>query len=268
MTSFTSIRVSGGESPSHLFYETGGSEVLLTNDAVQLKERIDDLARRVSYAFPDGEKKNHLFDRLLEVAKSGLQSNFINTSQAIVDLDGVLEEVVSSASIIREGHIKQIWRYACIPVGVGFVLIATWVAFVNFLTVVYDFFSAFSEVDIALIVNGIGSIGFALWGLFVGATLSTYLTNRELSADNFDKIRKYQFSVSEFYRYLYLLTFVFLLLIHFDAITVGLGNILLNSVKEEPIYGLFIGLLCGLSEPAVAGMISGVATPKKLSIRP
>ena len=76
-----------------------------------------------------------------------------------------------------------------------------------------------------------------------------------MNYEDFDRLSKYRFLPDMHLYYLIPVTFITLLLLYYDVIMIGVGNILLNDFVENTPLVMIIGLVCALSEAVIVDLV-------------
>lgn len=262
MPGFERIDLDRDENPRRLRFVSGTERVLLTPEQQIFKGEITTIESRLRNLFPAGQVRDELFQRLKEVATMGLVGTDPDVAGAAQSLGDLKDEIGNAGVELRRRHLAENWHYAPWPFFGGIALTAAWIALVSNLPRLYGL-TTFTPETVNVAVNAFGAVGFALLGLAIGVTFMAHFTNLNITYDSIEKISKYKFTVPEYYRYLYLLLAVVLVLLFFDVVQVGVAQILLNDMKAFPVFGLFAGLVCSVTEPAIANLATGALSPRR-----
>ena len=92
-------------------------------------------------------------------------------------------------------------------------------------------------------------------GASLGIVFVGFATNTLLTFDKVGRLDQYDFFPWERFVWVSLIAFVLLAALWFDLFVIGIGNVALNKVREEPSFGFLIGLVCGISEALIADLL-------------
>lgn len=257
---FTDIRIANRTNPTHLEYDR--AEIPLSQAALDLKVAIDAAARRIAFAFPNNDDRQLLFEQLVRLASRWLIKEKENHEEGMREFDGFKSLVVDKAIALRTAYFKKVLMKVLIALLSGLILIGLWISLIQNLEAIYAQ-SVFSELDTLATVNALGSAGFTFVGIALGVSLAEFLANLNLSYENFDRISRYQMPFGWYVVYVITLAAVLLVVLYLDIIRVGVRDILLNDLASNPKLGVIAGLLCGLSEPHVASLLTGALKGKE-----
>ncbi len=263
----------------------------LSAEAAQLLATINLASIRVQIAFRDfPAERRRLFEGLKAIANNGLVGQHPHPKTALIDFENFKISVAAAADIIRGRFLSQTIVVNLIAIAIALFLLAIWLpmhglVFTNVATALATCsgtagapsvcadapirlalelagWTTFDNAPGAEVVktfriasNLAGAALLAFVGIALGLLLIGFLRNRLISYDNFDSIFRYRMAPSLYLLFISCLGLTVLAIVGFNIVVLGVGNLNLNDVLENPAIGIMIGLLCSISEPFVSALV-------------
>ena len=226
---------------------------------MQLRLRLDQYAARIARAFPVGQVKLSLFSSLRVAGTTGLTGRSPDPEEGLQLVTALEQAIVRAAVDVRSRFILEMTTRAFIGASLGVLIAVAWLIAIKHLPSLYTVFPLERSSAIKL-VNLLGAIGFGLLGTSLGAVFISFLKNRNLSFDNFDQIRQYQFPPAFFVAHVFAICLV-LILLATAGLKLGMGELLITDILQHPYYAVFLGLISAISEPLATSLIEREVVP-------
>jgi hypothetical protein len=222
-------------------------------EVVALREGFQQAARVARILFPDNaDIRKEVFLEMHAAADRGLRGPNFNLFDGQANLRAIRESITDNAQIVRDARLKSYTLCAVLGgvlPGVFGVLLLYTNAFGLFKSTSAQPYDPLFVGLVSLFLIPAGA-SICVWAEFVlrmqrGLTFDQLL---ELDPARWNPVQRVSITIG--------IAAIFAFLLAFDAIQVGVGNLLLNDfAKKMPLLGFAVGGVTGLAFPAVQDII-------------
>ncbi len=262
------------DDPTDLIYVRPPGGKALPEEETKFKRAVDDAARRIAAAFRGKRRDRAELMGLLAIAAfNGLGGPWPVLANGWDSLANVKQMTADKANALKQERMYEIALHC------GFVAVGA----VAFLLVYYalsglalDYLAvAYPKVDVATnpptldpqrqvlenVVRHAHPFALGILGILLGFTLMGFVSNRELTFDNFDRFGIYIVSVGYYLGYLAVLFSVFYILLAFDLVEFGIGGQSFGATAAKPWIAFLIGLSVAIGEQIYSQLVVNALKP-------
>jgi hypothetical protein len=225
----------------------------MPHEALVVKAKIEDTLNRVTLVIKGPQSQAPFVEEIGGYARIGLEEG--QFALATAGIASFQEEFARTAGVaLRAQYIKSLAKLGAL-IGVPALLIAMFGGLIlGHFVDAGDLTDETMKANIQLARSGL----FIVVGLCIGAVLSAFIRNRQITFANvgyFD-----QDSLDSRLRFLFLgmLAAALAILLYKKWIVVGVAkDLLLNDFNNDPMIAVILGLVTGYAEPSVTKMVAG-----------
>lgn len=255
------------DDPSDILFVRPPGGKPLPDPEAKFKRAIDAAARRVAAAFRGKRRdRSELLGQLAVAAFNGLGGVSPVLANGLDALENFKQFVADKANFLKQDRMYEIARRCGMHAAVAIALLAAYYAVSGYAET--NIKSVFVEADpkravlLALLAHAHPFLlGFL--GILLGFTLMGFVSNRELSFENFDRFGIYIVSVDYYLGYLAVLFAVFYILLGFDLVQFGIAGQSFGTADAKPWVGFLMGLSVAVGEQIYSQLVVNTLKPNE-----